>query len=135
ADESIRSASDARAAIELEACRIVNIKQGRVGGLLEAKRVHDVASQLGVPGWCGGMLETGGGGSTSAEPPAGRAPDFPAAGSHERDVAVLRRGPDRAARPGARRDVAGPRRTRDRRRTRPGTTREIGRASWRGGGE
>jgi O-succinylbenzoate synthase len=64
-DESIRSASDARAAIELEACRIVNIKQGRVGGLLEAKRVHDVASQLGVPVWCGGMLETGVGRSTN----------------------------------------------------------------------
>jgi len=64
-DESIRSASDARAAIELEACRIVNVKQGRVGGLLEAKRVHDVASQLGVPVWCGGMLETGVGRSTN----------------------------------------------------------------------
>jgi O-succinylbenzoate synthase len=58
-DESIRSAADARAAIELGACRIVNIKQGRVGGLLEAKRVHDVAREHGVPVWCGGMLETG----------------------------------------------------------------------------
>jgi o-succinylbenzoate synthase len=64
-DESIRSAADARAAIELEACRIVNIKQGRVGGLLEARRVHDVASELGVPVWCGGMLETGVGRSTN----------------------------------------------------------------------
>jgi len=64
-DESIRSSSDARAAIELGACRIVNIKQGRVGGLLEAKRVHDVASELGVPVWCGGMLETGIGRSTN----------------------------------------------------------------------
>ncbi|MGA9162299.1 MAG: o-succinylbenzoate synthase [Actinomycetota bacterium] len=64
-DESIRSAADARAAIELGSCRIVNIKQGRVGGLLEAKRVHDVAAELGVPVWCGGMLETGIGRSTN----------------------------------------------------------------------
>jgi O-succinylbenzoate synthase len=64
-DESIRSAADARAAIELGSCRIVNIKQGRVGGLLEAKRVHDVAAEHGVPVWCGGMLETGIGRSTN----------------------------------------------------------------------
>jgi o-succinylbenzoate synthase len=64
-DESIRSSADARAAIGLGSCRIVNIKQGRVGGLLEAKRVHDVAAELGVPVWCGGMLETGVGRSTN----------------------------------------------------------------------
>ncbi len=58
-DESIRSAAHARAALELGACRIVNIKQGRVGGLLEARRVHDVARAAGAPVWCGGMLETG----------------------------------------------------------------------------
>ena len=58
-DESIRSEADARAAIELGSCRIVNIKQGRVGGLLEAVRVHDACRALGVPVWCGGMLETG----------------------------------------------------------------------------
>jgi O-succinylbenzoate synthase len=58
-DESIRSAADAAAAIELGACRIVNIKLGRVGGLPEARRVHDVARAAGVPVWCGGMLETG----------------------------------------------------------------------------
>ena len=58
-DESIRSPADAAAAIELGACRIVNIKQGRVGGVLEARRVHDVAREAGVPVWCGGMLETG----------------------------------------------------------------------------
>ncbi len=58
-DESIRSAADAAAALELGACRIVNIKQGRVGGLLEARRVHDVSRALGAPVWCGGMLETG----------------------------------------------------------------------------
>jgi O-succinylbenzoate synthase len=58
-DESIRSAADASAAIELGACRIINIKQGRVGGLLEARRIHDLAVAAGVPVWCGGMLETG----------------------------------------------------------------------------
>jgi o-succinylbenzoate synthase len=58
-DESIRSAAHAAAAIELDACRIVNIKQGRVGGVLEGARVHDVARDAGVPVWCGGMLETG----------------------------------------------------------------------------
>ena len=58
-DESIRSAADASAALDLEACRIVNIKQGRVGGLLEAKRIHDLCRERGVPVWCGGMLETG----------------------------------------------------------------------------
>lgn len=64
-DESIRSAADAAAAIELGACRIVNIKQGRVGGVLEAKAVHDAASAAGVPVWCGGMLETGIGRATN----------------------------------------------------------------------
>lgn len=58
-DESIRSADDARAALELGSCRIVNIKQGRVGGVIEARAVHDVALERGVPVWCGGMLETG----------------------------------------------------------------------------
>ena len=43
----------------MEACRIVNIKPGRVGGYLEARRVHDVCAARGVPVWCGGMLETG----------------------------------------------------------------------------
>ncbi len=64
-DESIRSAADAAAAVELGACRIVNIKQGRVGGLLEARRVHDVCREAGVPVWCGGMLETGIGRATN----------------------------------------------------------------------
>jgi O-succinylbenzoate synthase len=58
-DESIRSAADAEAALELGSCRIVNIKQGRVGGVLEAKRIHDLCLDRGVPVWCGGMLETG----------------------------------------------------------------------------
>ena len=64
-DESIRSAADARAALDLAACRIVNIKQGRVGGLPEAVRVHDVARSAGTPVWCGGMLETGIGRATN----------------------------------------------------------------------
>ena len=58
-DESIRSAADAAAALELGSCRIVNIKQGRVGGIVEARRVHDVCRAAGIPVWCGGMLETG----------------------------------------------------------------------------
>ena len=64
-DESIRSTADAVAAIELGACRIVNIKQGRVGGVPEAVRIHDVARAAGVPVWCGGMLETGIGRATN----------------------------------------------------------------------
>ncbi|PRB12013.1 o-succinylbenzoate synthase [Microbacterium sp. MYb72] len=58
-DESIVSARAAATAIELGACRIVNIKAGRVGGYLEARRIHDVCAAHGVPVWCGGMLETG----------------------------------------------------------------------------
>jgi O-succinylbenzoate synthase len=58
-DESITSARVAADAISRGACSIVNIKPGRVGGLLEARRVHDVCAAHGVPVWCGGMLETG----------------------------------------------------------------------------
>ena len=58
-DESIRSAADARLAIDLGACRIVNIKLGRVGGLLEARRVEAVCRENGIAVWCGGMLEAG----------------------------------------------------------------------------
>lgn len=58
-DESIRSTADAVAALDLGACRVVNVKQGRVGGVLEARRVHDRCRERGVPVWCGGMLETG----------------------------------------------------------------------------
>ena len=64
-DESIRTAADTAAAIELGACRIMNIKQGRVGGIPEARRIHDVARAAGVPVWCGGMLETGIGRATN----------------------------------------------------------------------
>ncbi|WP_293696106.1 o-succinylbenzoate synthase [uncultured Agrococcus sp.] len=58
-DESITSARAAVDAIAMGACRIVNIKPGRVGGYLEARRIHDVCVAHGVPVWCGGMLETG----------------------------------------------------------------------------
>ena len=58
-DESILSARHAMAAIELKACRILNIKLGRVGGFSEAIRVHDVALASEIPVWCGGMLESG----------------------------------------------------------------------------
>ncbi|WCB95145.1 o-succinylbenzoate synthase [Baekduia alba] len=58
-DESIVSARAAADAIRLGACRIVNIKAGRVGGYLEARRIHDVCAAHGVPVWCGGMIETG----------------------------------------------------------------------------
>lgn len=58
-DESVRSAEDARKALELGACRVVNIKLGRVGGHSEARRVERVCRERGVPVWCGGMLESG----------------------------------------------------------------------------
>lgn len=58
-DESIRSAADARAALQLKACRIINIKPGRVGGYLEAVRIHDACVAAGVPVWHGGMFEMG----------------------------------------------------------------------------
>jgi o-succinylbenzoate synthase len=58
-DESIRSVRDAEEAIELGACRIINIKVGRVGGFSEAIAVHNICERNGIPVWCGGMLETG----------------------------------------------------------------------------
>jgi O-succinylbenzoate synthase len=58
-DECIRSAHHAEQAIQMGACRIINIKLGRVGGFSGAKRVHDVAHSAHVPVWCGGMLESG----------------------------------------------------------------------------
>ena len=58
-DESIVSARAAVDAIEREACSIINIKAGRVGGYLEAVKVHDVCQERGIRVWCGGMLETG----------------------------------------------------------------------------
>jgi O-succinylbenzoate synthase len=58
-DESIRGPDDARRALELGACRVVNIKVGRVGGFAAARAVHDTCRARGVPVWCGGMLESG----------------------------------------------------------------------------
>ncbi len=58
-DESVVSAQAAYEAIRTGACTIVNIKPGRVGGYLEARRVHDVCAAAGIPVWAGGMLETG----------------------------------------------------------------------------
>lgn len=58
-DESIRSVGDARLALELGAMRIVNIKPGRVGGLRESIRIHDLCREHGIDVWCGGMLESG----------------------------------------------------------------------------
>ena len=58
-DESIRHERDAAFAVDVGACRIINIKVGRVGGFTEAKKVHNVCQAGGVPVWCGGMLESG----------------------------------------------------------------------------
>ncbi|MFL6428740.1 MAG: o-succinylbenzoate synthase [Acidobacteriaceae bacterium] len=58
-DESIRNRRDALAAIDMESCRIINVKNGRVGGFSEAIAVHNAAMERGIPVWCGGMLETG----------------------------------------------------------------------------
>jgi O-succinylbenzoate synthase len=58
-DESIRSPDDARRALDLAACRVVNVKVGRVGGFSGALGVHDTCRARGVPVWCGGMLESG----------------------------------------------------------------------------
>jgi O-succinylbenzoate synthase len=58
-DESIRSVLQAREALELGSCRVVNVKVGRLGGLLESKRVHDLCLANGIPVWCGGMHEYG----------------------------------------------------------------------------
>ncbi|KZE48286.1 o-succinylbenzoate synthase [Brevibacillus parabrevis] len=58
-DESIHTVEDARKAIELGSCRIINIKIGRVGGLTDAKKLHDLCAAKGVPVWCGGMQEVG----------------------------------------------------------------------------
>ncbi|MBB4065777.1 o-succinylbenzoate synthase [Gellertiella hungarica] len=58
-DESIRSARDARKALQIDAARVINIKVGRVGGYLESLRIHDLCAAFDVPVWCGGMLESG----------------------------------------------------------------------------
>ncbi|WP_271397233.1 o-succinylbenzoate synthase [Salinicoccus roseus] len=58
-DESIDSYEAARGAIELGSCRIINVKVGRVGGITQSKKIHDLAAQHDIPLWCGGMLEAG----------------------------------------------------------------------------
>jgi O-succinylbenzoate synthase len=58
-DESIRSPEDARKAIEFEACKIINVKLGRVGGHTQGKLVEKTCRRAGIPVWCGGMLESG----------------------------------------------------------------------------
>jgi O-succinylbenzoate synthase len=58
-DESIHSPDDARRALELGSCRVVNVKAGRVGGFARSLALHDLCLSRGVPLWCGGMLETG----------------------------------------------------------------------------
>jgi O-succinylbenzoate synthase len=58
-DESIHKADDARKAVEIGACKIINIKLGRVGGFTSARQVHDVCRARNIPVWCGGMLESG----------------------------------------------------------------------------
>jgi len=58
-DESILSLEDARKAIELGSTKVINLKIGRVGGITEAKKIHDHCAAKGIPVWCGGMLESG----------------------------------------------------------------------------
>ncbi|MFX0121616.1 MAG: enolase C-terminal domain-like protein, partial [Candidatus Hodarchaeota archaeon] len=58
-DESIENLNDAKAAINLKSCHIINIKQGRVGGILNSKSIHNYCNSNGIEVWSGGMLETG----------------------------------------------------------------------------
>jgi O-succinylbenzoate synthase len=58
-DESIHALGHAVMALELNACKIINIKPARVGGFTESRRIHDLCQTRGAPVWCGGMLETG----------------------------------------------------------------------------
>jgi O-succinylbenzoate synthase len=58
-DETLTSPARVKAALDLAACKVVNVKVGRVGGLAATKRIHDLCVERGVPMWCGGMLETG----------------------------------------------------------------------------
>ena len=58
-DETLTSPARVRAALDLGACTVVNLKVGRVGGLAATQRIHDLCVERGVPMWCGGMLETG----------------------------------------------------------------------------
>jgi o-succinylbenzoate synthase len=73
-DESVTSAATAAAAIAWGACQVINVKPGRVGGYIEARRIATVAAAHGIPVWCGGMLETGIGRAANAALAAG--PEF-----------------------------------------------------------
>ncbi|MEJ7719621.1 MAG: enolase C-terminal domain-like protein [Ilumatobacteraceae bacterium] len=111
-DESIHSLRIALDAIELGACSIVNIKPGRVGGYLEARRIHDACAAREVAVWCGGMLETGIG--RAANVALAALAGFHSARRHQRRRSVLaarhRRRSDRDARRRGDRAVdAGPR--------------------------
>ena len=96
-DESITSTATARTALHLGACRIVNVKAGRVGGYLEAKRLHDLCLATNTPAWVGGMLETGLG--RARQPGPGRARRLHAARRPVGLRPLLGRGPHRALRP------------------------------------
>ncbi len=113
-DESLHSARDTASAIALDACRVVNVKPARVGGYLEARRVHDVAHAHGVPVWCGGMLETGIGRAPNLALAA--LPGFTLPGGHLGVRPLLRRGHHRAVRPGRGRPPARAHRPRHRHR-------------------
>lgn len=58
-DESITGVDAARKAVEMGSCRIINIKAGRVGGIVESRKIHDFCEEKSIPVWCGGMLESG----------------------------------------------------------------------------
>jgi O-succinylbenzoate synthase len=58
-DEAIRNPTDARRALDIDACRNINVKPGRVGGLVASLEIHDLCIERGIPMWCGGMLESG----------------------------------------------------------------------------
>src|SRR5690242_9352797 len=58
-DESVKTPADTEHAIALKACKIINVKLGRVGGHMQAKKVESIARENGIPVWCGGMLESG----------------------------------------------------------------------------
>jgi O-succinylbenzoate synthase len=58
-DECIHTYEQAEAAASLGACKIINVKLGRVGGHLQVKRIHDLCQKYSIPNWCGGMLESG----------------------------------------------------------------------------
>ncbi len=93
-DESIHSPEHARWALDIDACRVINIKVGRVGGFTAAKQIHDLCAERGVPVWCGGMLETNIG--RGRQPGAGGSAQLHPARRHLGFGALLRLGPRRA---------------------------------------